>query len=85
MLSDRGTRTYRPEYVDRTKLEIIVKDADAQKVVDVILKHGRTGSIGDGKIFICSVDAAYDIASGETGDKSISVEALEPSQFVVHR
>ena len=85
MLSDRGTRTYRPEYVERTKLEIIVKDADAQKVVDVILKHGRTGSIGDGKIFICSVDEAYDIASGETGDKSISVEALEPSQFVVHR
>ena len=85
MVSDRGTRTYRPEYVERTKLEIIVKDADAQKVIEVILKNARTGAIGDGKIIVCSVDEAYDIASGETGEKSISVENLESSQYVVHR
>lgn len=84
MMSDRGTRTYRPEYVERTKLEIIVKDSDAQKVVDVVLKNAKTGSIGDGKVFVCSVEQGYDISSGESGEKSISVEGMESFQVATN-
>ncbi|MGI0092309.1 MAG: P-II family nitrogen regulator [Nitrososphaerales archaeon] len=84
MLSDRGTRTYRSEYVDRTKLEIIVKDSDAQRVIDVILKNGKTGAVGDGKIFVSIVDEGYDIASGEAGEGSISLEEHQSFQVATH-
>ena len=71
MVSDRGTRTYRPEYVERTKLEIIVKDADAPKVVQSILTNAKTGVFGDGKIFVSTIEEVYDIASSESGEKAI--------------
>lgn len=71
MLSDRGTATYRPEYVERIKLEIIVRDSDAQKVVDAIIKNASTNSLGDGKVFVSSVEQVYDVASRESGEKVI--------------
>jgi nitrogen regulatory protein P-II 1 len=71
MIAGRGARTYRAEYVERTKLEIIVRDSEAKKVVDIILAHAKTGVVGDGKIFISNVEEGYDISSGQTGDKSI--------------
>ena len=71
MLSDRGTKTYRPEYVERTKLEVLVKEAEVLEVVQAILTNAKTGAVGDGKIFICPVEEVYDIASGQSGEKAI--------------
>ena len=42
-----------------------------QTVVDAILKHARTGSIGDGKVFILPVEEAYRIRTGESGEETL--------------
>jgi nitrogen regulatory protein PII len=67
----RGTKPYTPEYIDRLKLEVIVKDMDVKKVVDAIIKTASTHSTGDGKVFLSPVEQIFDIGSGETGDKAI--------------
>lgn len=55
----------------RLKLEVGVPSEDVQTVVDVILKHGRTGSIGDGKIFVLPVEQVYRVRTGEVGDVTL--------------
>ena len=74
MVSGRGARTYQTEYVERTILEVIVKDTDARKVVDLILGHAKSGAVGDGKVFVSNVEEGYDISSGQTGEQSIGLE-----------
>ncbi|HVB12945.1 MAG TPA: P-II family nitrogen regulator [Nitrososphaerales archaeon] len=74
MVSGRGSRSYQTEYIERTKLEIIVKDSDAKKVVDIVLAHAKTGTVGDGKIFVSNVEQSYDITSGQAGEESISAD-----------
>ncbi|MHB2036038.1 MAG: P-II family nitrogen regulator [Nitrososphaerales archaeon] len=81
MVSGRGSRSYQTEYIERTKLEIIVKDADAKKVVDIILAHAKTGAVGDGKIFVSNVEQGYDITSGQAGEESVSAD--EQQSFAV--
>ena len=51
----------------KLKLEIIVDDKDVGVIVDTILRHARTGQIGDGKIFVLPVEAAIRIRTGEDG------------------
>jgi nitrogen regulatory protein P-II 1 len=52
----------------KIKLECVVGDADVQTVVDTVLKHGRTGAVGDGKVFVLPVDAAWRVRTGEAGE-----------------
>ena len=80
MVLGRGARTYRPEYVERTKIEIIVNDSEAQSVIQTILKNGKTGLIGDGKIFVSSLGGVFDITSGEADESAISVTAKAPAR-----
>ena len=84
MVSGRGARSYRTEYIGRTKLEIIVKDADAKKVVDIIITHAKTGSVGDGKIFVSTVEQGYDITSGQAGEASISADEQQSFTVTTH-
>ena len=51
----------------KVMLMIVVEDAKADKVIDVIGDNARTGNIGDGKIFVSAVDEAYTIRTGEKG------------------
>ncbi|ADY57113.1 nitrogen regulatory protein P-II [Syntrophobotulus glycolicus DSM 8271] len=51
----------------KVMLLIVVSDETVEKAVDVIIESGKTGNIGDGKIFISSVDAAYTVRTGESG------------------
>ena len=44
---------------------------DVQTVVDTILKHARTGAIGDGKVFVLPVEEAYRIRTGESGEETL--------------
>jgi nitrogen regulatory protein P-II 1 len=53
----------------KLKLECVVEDEDAQVIVEAILKHARTGSVGDGKIFLLPVEDAVRIRTGESGDE----------------
>jgi nitrogen regulatory protein PII len=52
----------------KLKLEIVVDDADKPLVVETILKHARTGEVGDGKIFVAPVEEAIRIRTGEDGE-----------------
>jgi nitrogen regulatory protein P-II 1 len=52
----------------KVKLECVVASSDVQTVVDAILKHARTGSIGDGKVFVLPVEEAIRIRTGEEGE-----------------
>lgn len=66
------TETYRGhEYkVDvrpKIKLELIVGDSQLERVVNVIADSAKTGKIGDGKIFVLTVEEAVRIRTGETG------------------
>ncbi len=53
----------------KVKLECVVAESDVQTIVDTILKHGRTGAVGDGKVFVCPVDEAYRVRTGESGEE----------------
>ena len=53
----------------KLKLEIVVEDKDKPMVVESILKHARTGEIGDGKIFVVPVEEAIRIRTGEEGEQ----------------
>jgi nitrogen regulatory protein P-II 1 len=53
----------------KLKLEIVVDDRDVGVVKEVILKHARTGEVGDGKIFILPVEEAIRIRTGEGGEE----------------
>ena len=55
----------------KIKLECVVADGDVQAIVDTVLKHARTGSVGDGKLFIMPVEEAYRIRTGEQGEETL--------------
>ena len=63
--------TYKVELLPKVKIEVVVKDSEAAKIAKTIQEHARTGEIGDGKIFISTVDDAIRIRTGETGDQAI--------------
>lgn len=67
----RGMRRYVPEFGTWTKIEILVSDSQANKIIDDILEVISTGSAFDGKIFVYEVAEAYDIGTKETGDNAI--------------
>ena len=53
----------------KLKLEVVVDDKDKSVVVEAILRHARTGEIGDGKVFVSPVEEAIRIRTGEEGDE----------------
>jgi nitrogen regulatory protein P-II 1 len=64
----------------KVKLEVVVEDSDAQVVIDAILRHARTGEVGDGKIFVLPVEEAIRIRTGESGHEVLQLhEGAEAS------
>jgi nitrogen regulatory protein PII len=55
----------------KVKVECVVADKDVKTIVDTVLKHARTGSIGDGKVFVTPVEEAYRIRTGESGEETL--------------
>jgi nitrogen regulatory protein PII len=53
----------------KLKLEVVVDDKDKSVVVETILRHARTGEIGDGKVFVSPVEEAIRIRTGEEGEE----------------
>ncbi len=53
----------------KVKIECVVADGDVQTIVESVLKHGRTGAVGDGKVFVMPVEAAYRVRTGESGEE----------------
>lgn len=68
--SYRGAE-YTVEFVPKTKIEVAVPDNLADKVVETILRTAKTGSIGDGKIFVTALGDVVRIRTGESGDRAL--------------
>jgi nitrogen regulatory protein P-II 1 len=62
---------HRIEFLPKKKIEIVVDDEDCQTVVDTICEKGRTGSVGDGKVFILPVESVVRIRTGEADFKAV--------------
>ncbi|MBK5232724.1 MAG: P-II family nitrogen regulator [Thermoleophilia bacterium] len=59
----------------KIKLEIVVADGEKDLVVETILRHARSGEIGDGKIFVIPVEEAIRIRTGERGNEVTQIHA----------
>ena len=66
----RGTE-YTIEFVPKVKIEVAVADGQLQRVIETITRTARTGSIGDGKIFVRELGAVVRIRTGETGESAL--------------
>lgn len=62
---------YVVDFLPKIKLEVIVNDGDAAKVVEAIQNSAKTGRIGDGKIFVSNIEEVVRIRTGETGTNAI--------------
>ncbi len=62
---------YDISFVPKGMLEVIVADSDLERVIETIKARARTGKIGDGKIFITTLDETVRIRTGETGNAAI--------------
>ena len=66
----RGSE-YQVDFVPKIQLGIVVDAEMADQVIDVIKTEAHTGTIGDGKIFVASLDEAIRIRTGESGQEAI--------------
>jgi len=62
---------YIVDFLPKARLELAVPDDIADQVVDAIVATARTGKIGDGKVFVSTVEEAIRIRTGETGDEAV--------------
>lgn len=63
--------TYEVDFVSKVRLEVVLHDEAVQGAVDAVMQAARTGSIGDGKIFLSSVENVWRIRTGENGDEAL--------------
>src|ERR1700735_3745278 len=66
----RGTE-YKTYFLPKTRVEIVVTDAQVKKLVDAIKEVCHSGAVGDGKVFIYPVEDSLRVRTGETGDAAI--------------
>jgi nitrogen regulatory protein P-II 1 len=66
----RGSE-YQIEFVPKMKMELVIDDADVDRVVDAIVRAASTGKIGDGKVWVTSVEQIVRIRTGEHGAAAI--------------
>jgi nitrogen regulatory protein P-II 1 len=66
----RGSE-YTVEFLPKMKIEIVVPDSVADRVVGLITAAARTGSIGDGKVFVSTLGDAVRIRTGEHGENAL--------------
>jgi nitrogen regulatory protein P-II 1 len=63
--------TYVVNLLPKVKLEIVVPDERAEEVIEIALEAAQTGEIGDGKIFVSTVEQAVRIRTGERGESAL--------------
>jgi nitrogen regulatory protein PII len=66
----RGSE-YQIDFLPKLKLEVVVPDKMADKVVDTIIKAAKTGQVGDGKIFVYNVEDVVRVRTGESGEEAL--------------
>ncbi|MEI6754409.1 MAG: P-II family nitrogen regulator [Paludibacter sp.] len=60
--------------ISRLTLSIVVRDINLQKTIDCLLDTAYTGEVGDGKLFVSTIDESYRIRTREKGDESLYVK-----------
>lgn len=53
----------------KVKIECVVAERDVRTVLDTVLRHARTGEVGDGKVFVLHVEEAFRVRTGEVGEE----------------
>ena len=66
----RGTE-FVVDVLPKVKVELVVKDEAVDRLVKVITENARTGSVGDGKIFVWTIDEAVRVRTGASGDEAL--------------
>jgi nitrogen regulatory protein PII len=66
----RGSE-YAVDFLPKIKIEVVLADAQVASVVEAVVKAAKTGKIGDGKIFVSSVESVIRIRTGETGEQAV--------------
>jgi nitrogen regulatory protein P-II 1 len=59
------------DFLPKVKIEVVIEDSLLERVVDAIQQAAQTGRIGDGKIFISTIDEAIRIRTGERGGDAV--------------
>ena len=67
----RAGTTITVDMLPKTKVELVIRDEDTDKAVDVIIEAAQTGEIGDGKIFVSPVAQVIRVRTGERGEAAI--------------
>ena len=62
---------YRVDLLPKTKVEVVVRDEDASRVMDIVCRAARTGDIGDGMIFVIPVEEVCRVRTGERGESAM--------------
>jgi nitrogen regulatory protein P-II 1 len=62
---------YTIDFVPKVRVEILVDDGDVDRVVQKLVETGRTGKIGDGKVWVVPVDNVWRIRTGESGPDAL--------------
>lgn len=63
--------SYRVDLLPKAKLELVVSDGDAERIISTIASSAKTGGVGDGKIFVSDVKDVYRIRTGERGEGAL--------------
>jgi nitrogen regulatory protein P-II 1 len=66
----RGSE-YTVDFLPKIKIEVVLADAMVTQAVDAIVKSAKTGKIGDGKVFVSTIDNAVRIRTEETGESAV--------------
>ena len=62
---------YVVDFLPKVKVEVVVADALVERAIEAIVKAARTGKIGDGKIFVTTVEQVVRIRTGESGEAAV--------------
>jgi len=62
---------YTINFLPKTKIELVCADKAVEKAISIILKKAKTGEVGDGKIFVSSVEEVIRVRTEETGDEAV--------------
>lgn len=62
---------YTIDLLAKIRIDVVVAEADVETVVETVMNAARTGEIGDGKLFVCPVETAYRVRTGDRDEDSL--------------
>ena len=62
---------YQVDFVPKVRIEVVVSEFDAARVVDAVVEAASTGQIGDGKVWVTTIDEIVRVRTGESGEEAV--------------